>query len=120
MTAKTLFAVKPTLFILMLMVSVGPFGDTIYAPSLPSLSAAFKTPYHNVQLTITFYLLGYSVGQILYGPFSDYVGRKPVMIFGALMFLAGSSICLLSLNITIFNFWPLHPRHRRMYRCCDI
>jgi MFS transporter, DHA1 family, multidrug resistance protein len=104
MTAKTLFAVKPTLFILVLMVSVGPFGDTIYAPSLPSLSAAFKTPYHNVQLTITFYLLGYSVGQILYGPFSDYFGRKPVMIFGALMFLAGSSICLLSLNITILIF----------------
>ena len=105
MTQKTLFVItRPALFILVLMISAGPFGDTIYAPSLPSLSEAFRTPYHNVQLTITFYLLGYSVGQILYGPFSDYFGRKPIMIFGALIFLAGSSICLFSPNITILIF----------------
>lgn len=96
--------VTPSLFILVLMISVGPFGDTIYAPSLPSIAETFKTPYHNVQLTITFYLLGYSISQILYGPFSDRFGRKPIMIIGAIIFLFGSIICLISSNITILIF----------------
>lgn len=96
--------IAPSLFILVLMISVGPFGDTIYAPSLPSIAQAFNTPYHNVQLTITFYLLGYSISQILYGPFSDRFGRKPIMIIGAVIFLIGSTVCLVSPNITILIF----------------
>ena len=91
----------PSLFILVLMISVGPFGDTIYAPVLPSIAQAFDTAYHNVQLTITFYLFGYALSQILYGPFSDRFGRKPVMIIGAVTFLIGSLTCLISGNITI-------------------
>ncbi|WP_119343391.1 multidrug effflux MFS transporter [Facilibium subflavum] len=91
----------PSLFILVLMISVGPFGDTIYAPSLPSIAKAFNTPYHNVQLTITFYLLGYSISQLLYGPFSDRFGRKPVMVIGAGIFFIGSTICWLSHDIFI-------------------
>ncbi|MFZ9035096.1 MAG: multidrug effflux MFS transporter [Francisellaceae bacterium] len=89
----------PSLFILVLMISVGPFGDTIYAPSLPSIQQAFNTQYHYVQLTITFYLLGYSISQLLYGPFSDRYGRKPIMVIGAIIFLIGSGICLFSQNI---------------------
>ena len=103
--AKNIHGVlTPSLFILVLMISVGPFGDTIYAPSLPSIAKAFQTPYHNVQLTITFYLLGYSISQILYGPFSDRFGRKPIMVFGAFMFLVGSVLCMLSPNIYILIF----------------
>ncbi len=88
----------PSLFILVLMISVGPFGDTIYSPVLPSLQKAFETSYQNVQLTITLYLAGYAVSQILYGPLSDRFGRKKIMIFGAAMFLLGSSICLWSID----------------------
>lgn len=101
---KTAALIAPSLFILVLMISVGPFGDTIYAPSLPGIAEAFNTPYHNLQLTITFYLLGYSISQILYGPFSDRFGRKPIMIIGAAIFLFGSVICLLSPNITTLIF----------------
>lgn len=90
----------PSLLILVLMISVGPFGDTIYAPALPSIQHAFDTSYHHVQLTITFYLLGYSISQLLYGPLSDRFGRKIIMIIGAVIFVLGSSICLFSnLNI---------------------
>ncbi len=103
-TSKAAAFITPSLFILVLMISVGPFGDTIYAPSLPSIAEAFNTPYHNVQLTITFYLLGYSISQILYGPFSDRFGRKPIMIIGSVIFLIGSTICLMSPNIVILIF----------------
>lgn len=101
---KTAAFATPSLFILVLMISVGPFGDTIYAPSLPSIAEAFNTRYHNVQLTITFYLFGYSISQILYGPFSDRFGRKPIMIVGGIILLIGSTVCLISHNISVLIF----------------
>lgn len=81
------------------MVSLGPFGDTIYAPALPEIKTILGTDYPHVQLTITSYLLGYSVSQLLYGPFSDRFGRKPVMLVGSSFFIISSIICLLSTNI---------------------
>ncbi len=91
--------IRPSIFILILMVSLGPFGDTIYAPALPEIKTILGTDYPHVQLTITSYLLGYSVSQLLYGPFSDRFGRKPVMLIGSGFFIISSIICLLSTNI---------------------
>ncbi|AJI46758.1 multidrug effflux MFS transporter [Francisella philomiragia] len=91
--------IRPSIFILILMVSLGPFGDTIYAPALPEIKTILGTDYPHVQLTITSYLLGYSVSQLLYGPFSDRFGRKPVMLVGSGFFIISSIICLLSTNI---------------------
>ncbi|WP_150464812.1 multidrug effflux MFS transporter [Francisella sp. SYW-2] len=91
--------IRPSIFILILMVSLGPFGDTIYAPALPEIKTILGTDYPHVQLTITSYLLGYSVSQLLYGPFSDRFGRKPVMLVGSSFFIISSIICLLSTNI---------------------
>lgn len=91
--------IRPSLFILLLMVSLGPFGDTIYAPALPELKKLLGTDYPHVQLTITSYLLGYSISQILYGPFSDRFGRKPIMLVGSCFFIISSLICLVSNSI---------------------
>ncbi|MBK2296765.1 multidrug effflux MFS transporter [Francisella philomiragia] len=91
--------IRPSILILILMVSLGPFGDTIYAPALPEIKTILGTDYPHVQLTITSYLLGYSVSQLLYGPFSDRFGRKPVMLVGSGFFIISSIICLLSTNI---------------------
>lgn len=90
---------KPSLFILILMVSLGPFGDTIYAPALPEIEKLLHTDYAYVQLTITSYLLGYAVSQLLYGPFSDRYGRKKVILVGSLFFIISSVICLYSHSI---------------------
>ncbi|QIW10798.1 multidrug effflux MFS transporter [Francisella sp. LA112445] len=91
--------IRPSIFILILMVSLGPFGDTIYAPALPELKKILGTDYPHVQLTITSYLLGYSISQILYGPFSDRFGRKPIMLIGSCFFIISSVICLFSEHI---------------------
>ena len=92
-------AVNPSIFILVLMVSLGPFGDTIYAPMLPELKKILATDYSHVQLTITSYLVGYSLSQILYGPLSDRFGRKPLILIGSAFFILSSIICILSPNI---------------------
>jgi Bcr/CflA subfamily drug resistance transporter len=89
----------PSIFILVLMVSLGPFGDTIYAPALPEIQRILETSYPNVQLTITSYLFGYAISQILYGPLSDKFGRKPIMLVGSLFFIASSIICIMTNDI---------------------
>ena len=97
---KTQLAV-PSLFILVLMISVGPFGDTLYTPSLPEIAIDLKAAYSDVQLTMTSYLLGYAVSQLIYGPLSDRFGRRPIMLIGAFTFVIGSLICMLSGDIQL-------------------
>lgn len=84
------------------MVSVGPFGDTEYTPSLPRIAQTLNVHYSLVQLTMTSYLLGYAISQLFYGPVSDRFGRKPIMLIGALIFVVGSTVCLFS-----FSIWQL-------------
>ena len=75
-------AVLPSILILAFMASLGPFGDTEYTPSLPRIAAALGITYGQAQWTMTVYLAGFALSQILYGPFSD----------GALYFLVGNFI----------------------------
>jgi DHA1 family bicyclomycin/chloramphenicol resistance-like MFS transporter len=97
----------PSLFILVLMISVGPFGDTLYTPSLPDIAKDLAVAYSDVQLTMTSYLFGYAVSQLVYGPLSDRFGRRPIMLIGASVFVVGSLICMLSMDIDMLIFGRL-------------
>jgi DHA1 family bicyclomycin/chloramphenicol resistance-like MFS transporter len=94
----------PSLFILAFMASLGPFGDTEYTPSLPAIAGAMNVDYGKAQLTMTVYLVGFALGQLLYGPFSDRFGRRPAILFAISTFLAGSLICMVSINLPMILF----------------
>jgi len=89
----------PSIFILAFMASLGPFGDTEYTPSLPRIADALGITYGQAQWTMTIYLVGFALGQILYGPYSDRFGRRPVILFAISTFLVGSVICALSTDL---------------------
>ena len=91
----------PSVFILAFMASLGPFGDTEYTPSLPRIAQALDVPYALVQLTMTVYLAGFALGQILYGPLSDRYGRRPLILFAISTFLVGSVTCALSTDVHV-------------------
>lgn len=93
---------QPALALLSLMMAVGPFGDTEYAPALPAIAHGLQADYGLVQLTMTSYLFGSAVSRLFYGPLSDRYGRRPVMLAGTTILILGALICLLS-----FNIWPL-------------
>jgi DHA1 family bicyclomycin/chloramphenicol resistance-like MFS transporter len=52
-----------------------------------------------VQATLSIYLVGFAVGQLFYGPLSDRFGRRPVLILGLIVFVAGSVACGLAESI---------------------
>ena len=49
-------------------------------PALPATAAALGVGAGAIQLTITLYLVGLAIGQLVYGPISDRFGRRPVLL----------------------------------------
>lgn len=100
-TKQTASPVLPSVLILAFMASLGPFGDTEYTPSLPRIAAALDITYGHAQLTMSVYLAGFALGQILYGPLSDRFGRRPMILIAISTFLAGSVTCALSTDLSV-------------------
>jgi DHA1 family bicyclomycin/chloramphenicol resistance-like MFS transporter len=68
----------------------GTLGMHLIIPALPDTARALAVSAGTVQLTITLYLIGLAIGQLLYGPVSDRFGRRPVLLGGLALFtLAG-------------------------------
>ncbi len=65
-------------------------GMDIYLPVVPAMPAILQTTPDVVQLTLTVYMIMLGVGQVLFGPLSDRIGRRPVLIAGAMIFAAAS------------------------------
>jgi len=82
-----------------LLSAIGPFSTDMYVPSLPGISAAFGATTQQVQLTISSYLVGFALGQIVYGPLSDRYGRKPVLVAAVLLYCITTLLCTVSTSI---------------------
>ena len=63
-------------FLLTAVVGLGALSIDMFLPSLPAISAAFAAPPATVQLTVTLFLMGFAVAQLVYGPLSDRYGRR--------------------------------------------
>jgi DHA1 family bicyclomycin/chloramphenicol resistance-like MFS transporter len=79
--------------LLALLTAVGPLSVDLYLPSLPSIGTALAASPTAVGLTISFYLIGFAVGQVIYGPLSDRYGRKPVLRVALAIFCLASLAC---------------------------
>ncbi len=70
-------------------------------PALPQLAAAFQAPVAAVQLTLSLYLLGFGAGQMVCGPLSDRVGRRPVLLAGLVVFTLAGFVCAFSPSLMV-------------------
>jgi len=85
--------------VLALLTALGPLSTDMYLPSLPAIAAGLGASTGQTQLTLSAFLLGFAAGQFFYGPISDRIGRKPVLLFGLGLFTLASLICAFAPNI---------------------
>ena len=86
-------------FILGLLAMLMPLSIDMYLPALPVISAQFGVPAGSTQMTLSTYILGFALGQLIYGPMADSFGRKPVVLGGTLVFAAAAVACALAQTI---------------------
>ncbi len=87
---------------LILLAGIAALTMNVFLPSLPNMAAHFETDYRIMQLSLAIYL-GFSAGlQIIIGPISDKIGRRPVILWGLALFILATLGCLFAPNITVF------------------
>jgi DHA1 family bicyclomycin/chloramphenicol resistance-like MFS transporter len=82
-------------FVLMIasLQAMAALGVDAMLPNLPAISDTFHLTADNErQLVITAYLIGFGLPQIVYGPLADRFGRKPVLLFGCVIYVAFSAL----------------------------
>ena len=73
----------------------------MFLPSMPTMAEEFDVSASTMQLAVTLFLLAFAASQLVYGPTSDRFGRRPVLISGLLMFIAGGALSLFAQSAEI-------------------
>ena len=81
------------LIILGLLQAMAPVSIDLYLPAMPQLEEVFHVSASAVESTMVMYLVGFALGQLLYGPITDRFGRKPPLYFGLGLFTISSAAC---------------------------
>jgi MFS transporter, DHA1 family, multidrug resistance protein len=88
---------------LALLTALGPLSTDMYLPSLPAIARDLQATTGQTQATLSIFLLGFAAGQFVYGPVSDKVGRKPMMLSGLALFIAASLACSLAPSVKVLT-----------------
>jgi DHA1 family bicyclomycin/chloramphenicol resistance-like MFS transporter len=93
------------LLILSVLMAFASISTDLYLPALPTMAIALRADAGTVELTISGYLIGFSLGQLLWGPVSDRHGRRLPIAIGLVLFIAGSAGCALSTSAPMLVGW---------------
>lgn len=90
------------LLILSLLMATTSLSTDIYLPAMPTME---KQLGGNAELTITGFLIGFALAQLVWGPISDRIGRKIPLFIGTLLFVIGSIGCAMADSMSAVVFW---------------
>lgn len=77
----------------------GPLAIDLYLPAFNHIAAEYSTTTEEVQLSLSIYLIGLALGQLLYGPLVDRIGRRVPLIIGICLFALASLGCALAVSL---------------------
>lgn len=93
---------KYFILILLGMSIVSGLASDMYVAALPELGRYFNISADSVKWTMSLFFIGLAISQLVYGPLSDYIGRKKIMIFGLMLFSIGCIFCMLTNKFYVF------------------
>src|SRR2546426_5890613 len=86
------------------IVGLGALSIDMFLPSLPAMTLAFGSDAATAQLTVTLFLAGLAAAQLVWGPLSDRLGRRRVLLAGLAVYATAGTACAFPPSIS-----PLVP-----------
>ena len=99
-----------------LFLMLQPISTDLYLASLPGLATRFDVPASTVQLTLSLFMAGFGVMQLVGGPMSDRFGRRPVLLGGLAIYVVASLACALSPSMAVL----IVARFAQAVGCCTV
>ncbi|MFT4173695.1 MAG: multidrug effflux MFS transporter [Rhodocyclaceae bacterium] len=88
----------PWLVLMGVLTAIGPMSIDMYLPSFPAVEAALGP---GAPLTLASFFVGLAIGQLIYGPVSDRIGRRPPIYFGLVLYIIASLMCAHATSMTM-------------------
>ncbi|MBI3345576.1 MAG: Bcr/CflA family efflux MFS transporter [Burkholderiales bacterium] len=87
---------RPWLLTLAALSALATLSTNILLPSLPVMAVALGASEAAMTAVLSLFLAVFALAQLIVGPLSDRIGRRPVVLGGLMIFLAGSAVCALA------------------------
>ena len=91
----------PPLWLLVLLTFTGTLAMHMFVPALPDAGRDLMSNPSAMQATISLYVLGLALGQLVWGPLSDRWGRRPALLGGLALFTMASLVCMASSGLSL-------------------
>lgn len=91
--------------VLSLLMGFASLSTDVYLPAMPKMQTDLGVNAGMIEFTVSGYLIGFSLGQLIWGPISDKYGRIKPIVLGLVLFIIGSAGCALSDSIATIIAW---------------
>ncbi|MFJ3054445.1 multidrug effflux MFS transporter [Herbaspirillum sp. NPDC087042] len=89
------------------LMAFASISTDLYLPAMPTMGIALGAAHGSMEWTISGYLIGFSLGQLLWGPLGDRYGRRLPIAAGLVLFIIGSAGCALSPDVKTLIAWRI-------------
>lgn len=83
-------SIRSLILLLAALTAMAPLAIDAYLPALPDMASNFGVSIHDAELSLSLFLAGFALGQIVGGPFSDHFGRRAATGSGISLFCLGT------------------------------
>jgi DHA1 family bicyclomycin/chloramphenicol resistance-like MFS transporter len=91
--------------VLSALMGFASISTDLYLPAMPAMGRELNVETGSIELTVSGFLIGFSLGQLLWGPIGDRYGRRMPVAIGLLLFVIGSAGCAMADSASALIAW---------------